>query len=368
MVVHAAVLAAILTGCRAPDLASVPSISPSSTSLPTATNESLAARLVEPGWQAVEVVGLRCPTGLAVDAQGTLIVVDAGHDRVVQLPALRRGTEHGSRVDTLPGDFLFSRQPDPDHGVECLSGGGVAVDASRSIFILDSTRVRRFDSTGQVATWATVGPDGSHLAQPDGIAIDVRNGHIYVIDGGSARIHTLDREGRWLRSWGGRGWGLGTFASPAAVAVDGQGRVYVADRGEHRIQTFDSDGHFLTEWGGLGTGMGEFIAPRGVAVDRNGRVYVVDAHRVQVFSDAGLLLMGWPVDGGSMAVLGGIAVDHEGTVYVTDTGRGLVLRYRPRGPWVAAAGTPTPRPVRPTATPGPTATPTPPASMTPTDR
>ena len=153
-----------------------------------------------------------------------------------------------------------------------------------------------------------------------------------------------------------------------AVAVDGRGRVYVADRGDERVQAFDADGQFLAAWGGHGIGPGEFLAPRGVAVDRAGRVYVVDAHRVQVFTDVGVLLAAWPVGGGLLAVPGGIAVDDRGAVYVTDTGRGLVLHFRPRGSWPSAAVAPTPRPTRPAATAGPTATATPSPPMTPTDR
>jgi DNA-binding beta-propeller fold protein YncE len=345
-------LAAVLAGCGAPA---------------GAPRESLAAPPpVALVWQSGAPDGLRCPAGLAVDALGTLTVVDAGKDRLVQLSDAGEPLGAWGHAGDLPGEFRFLLPPDPDLGAPCLAGGGVAVDTGDgSIVVADRARVQRLDRAGRVvAAWDQAGPAGGRLARPAGVAVDGRTGHVYVADGGAARVHKYDRDGRWLLAWGGRA----AFASPAAVAVDGRGRVYVADRGDDRIWAFDGDGRLLAAWGGPGAGDGEFLAPRGVAVDRVGRVYVVDAHRVQVFTDVGVLLAAWPVDGETLTAPGGIAVDDRGLVYVTDWGRGLVLQYRPRGLWPAAAGTPTPRPSAPPPTPGPPATPTLPASMTPTDR
>ena len=349
------VLAAVVAGCGAPAGAPRESL----TALPS-------VEVAWPGGDGPD--GLRCPTGLAVDGAGTLTVVDAGNDRLVRLSAAGRGLNHWDRASLLPGAFRFALPPDPDRAA-CSVGGRVAVDADGTTLVADGAGVQRLDRAGRVvAAWTAAGPDDGRLARLVGIAVDHRTGRVYVADDGDARVHTYDRAGRWLRAWGGHGGGPGTFASLAAVAVDRQGRIYVADRDDHRIQQFDGDGRFLAAGGGFGLAAGEFLGPRGVAVDRAGRVYVVDTQRVQVFTDAGTVLAAWPVGDGWLAATGGIAVDDQGAVYVTDTGRGLVLQYRLRGPWPLAAGTPTPRPPQPAATPGPPATATPPALMTPTDR
>jgi DNA-binding beta-propeller fold protein YncE len=326
--------------------------------------------VVEQTWQVDgDSEGLHCPTGVAVDAHGTLTVVDAGKDRLVRLSNAGRSLGHRGRSGVGPGEFRFVLPPDTDLGPGCLVGGSVAADADGSLVVADLARVQRFDAAGRVvATWATAGPAGGRLSRPAGVAVDDRTGHVYLADAVAASIHKYDRDGRWLLSWGSRSSVPGSLANPVAVAVDGRGRVYVADRGAEQVQAFDADGQFLAAWGGRGGGPGEFFGPRGVAVDRAGRVYVVDAHRVQVFTDAGVLLADWPVGGDSPASSGGIAVDDRGGVFVTDTARGLVLHFRPHGPWPAAEAAPTPRPMRPLPTPAPTATATFPPLMTPTDR
>jgi DNA-binding beta-propeller fold protein YncE len=326
--------------------------------------------VVEQTWQVDgDSEGLHCPTGVAVDSYGTLTVVDAGKDRLVRLSGSGRALGHRGRSGGGPGEFRFALPPDNDLGPTCLVGGAVAAAADGSLVVVDLARIQRFDPAGRIAAaWADGGPEGGRLNRPAGVAVDGRTGHVYVADAGAACIHKYDRDGRWLLAWGSRGGIPGSFSIPAAVAVDGRGRVYVADRGAEQVQAFDADGQFLAAWGGRGGGPGEFFGPRGVAVDRAGRVYVLDANRVQVFTDAGVRLADWPVGGGSPAAPGGIAVDDRGGVFVTDTARGLLLHFRPRGPWPAAEAAPTPRPMRPLPTPGPTATATLPPLMTPTDR
>jgi sugar lactone lactonase YvrE len=329
-----------------------------------ATPPPSALAPVELAWQADGGPdGLRCPTGLAVDGQGALTVVDAGRDRLVRLSDVGKPLGVWGGAGAHPGAFRFLLPPEPEADAPCLAGGGVAADpGDGSTVVVDLAGIWRLDRAGRVvAAWADAGPEGGRLALPAGVAIDGRTGQIYVADTGAGRVHKYDRTGRWLLTWG----GPGAVVRPAAVVVDGRGRVYVADYGVNRIQAFDGDGRPLAAWGGYGAGPGEFIAPRGVAVDRAGRVYVVDAQRVQVFTDAGALLAAWPIGGGSLAVPGGIAVDARGLVSVTDWGRGLILQFRPRGQWPVVEAAPTPRP---TATPRPLVTAIPPWFVTPTDR
>jgi DNA-binding beta-propeller fold protein YncE len=332
--------------------------------------EPAAALSVEVAWLPSDGSGaLRCPTGLAVERDGTLIVVDAGNDRLVRLAATGPVLNQWGRDGVASRGFLFAYPPDHDLGAACLVGGQVAVDADGTLVVADLVSVQRLDRDGRVVvTLVATRPDDGRPMRPVGIAIDHETGHVYVADSVDARIHKYDRNGQWLLAWGGRGQGPESLTNPAAVAVDTQGRVYVADRGSHRLLRFDSDGRYLTVWGGMGLAAGEFIGPKVVAVDKASRVYVVDAERVQVFADTGVLLAAWPVGTGSPAAPGGIAVDAHGSVYVTDIVRGRVLHYRLRGSWPVVAGMPTPRPTPTPATPGPPTPPTATAVVTPADR
>ena len=73
-------------------------------------------------------------------------------------------------------------------------------------------------------------------------------GNTFISDGYiNARIAKVDRNGKWLLSWGSHGTGPGQFNTPHAIAVDNQDNVYVADRNNGRIQVFDNGGRFLRQ-------------------------------------------------------------------------------------------------------------------------
>jgi hypothetical protein len=73
-------------------------------------------------------------------------------------------------------------------------------------------------------------------------------GNTYISDGYiNSRIAKVDKEGKWLKSWGEPGDKPGQFNTPHSIAVDAEGNVYVADRGNARIQVFDGEGKFLRQ-------------------------------------------------------------------------------------------------------------------------
>jgi len=76
------------------------------------------------------------------------------------------------------------------------------------------------------------GPDGSTF---------ISDGYI------NSRVAKVDKNGRWLKSWGDRGSKPGEFNTPHSIATDAKGNVYVADRGNRRIQVFDGEGNFQRE-------------------------------------------------------------------------------------------------------------------------
>jgi DNA-binding beta-propeller fold protein YncE len=74
-------------------------------------------------------------------------------------------------------------------------------------------------------------------------------GNSFISDGyGNSRVVKVDKNGKWLTTWGERGSGQGQLNTPHSIAADAKGNIYVADRGNRRIQVFDSDGGFVRQF------------------------------------------------------------------------------------------------------------------------
>lgn len=171
--------------------------------------------------------------------------------------------------------------------------------------------------------------------RPTNVAF-ARNGDVYVADGyNNARVARFSADGRYLGSWGERGFGRGQFNTPHGIATDGEGRVYVADRENARIQVFEADGTWRAEWKGGGLGR-----PWAVAYGADGFLYVVDGGDQDPSNPRGHVLRldreGRIVDRWSTAGRGegqidwghGVAVGPDGSVYVVDVQGGRVQRFR----------------------------------------
>jgi hypothetical protein len=79
--------------------------------------------------------------------------------------------------------------------------------------------------------------------RPADVAWDLA-GDIFVGDGyGNSRVVKIDKNGRWLKTWGARGSEPGQFNIVHTIANDAKGNIYVGDRSNRRIQVFDSDGN-----------------------------------------------------------------------------------------------------------------------------
>jgi hypothetical protein len=162
---------------------------------------------------------------------------------------------------------------------------GIAIDKQDNIWITDGQGrdgkghvAMKFDQNGKLLM--TIGKPGvagdteDTLNQPNDVAI-APNGDIFVSDGhnervGNARVLKFDKNGKFIKSWGGHGSGPGQFEMPHSLAFDSRGRLFVADRGNNRIQVFDQDGKFILEWK-------QFGRPSGIFIDKNDNLYSADS-------------------------------------------------------------------------------------------
>ena len=144
----------------------------------------------------------------------------------------------------------------------------VRIDKNDNIWAADkgSDMVVKFDPEGRVAMVfgrkQEASDEGTEplkhpkppLAPVDGMFRQVTDmawdaaGNTYISDGYiNSRVAKVDKDGRWLKSFGEPGSGPGQLNTPHSIATDAAGNVYVADRGNRRIQVFDGEGRFLRQ-------------------------------------------------------------------------------------------------------------------------
>jgi sugar lactone lactonase YvrE len=57
----------------------------------------------------------------------------------------------------------------------------------------------------------------------------------------------FDKNGKFMKSWGGKGTGPGQFDVAHGMAIDAKGLLWVTDRENQRIEIFDQDGKYVKE-------------------------------------------------------------------------------------------------------------------------
>ena len=247
-------------------------------------------------WEmAAENTRFEIPIGIAVGANGEVLVADAGLGEVFRL----------NSAGVPVGSFGKGVLKHPT---------GLARDAIHGrVYVADTHahQIRVFDDAGTVL--ATLGSgqrsevpgefnSPTHLAFADGklYVADTLNARIQVLEvveqaamTGAASAPVIAQpaglEARVLQVFGRRGLFVGDLIRPKGVTVDAAGNIYVVESYYDHLLVFNSQGELLLPMGGGGHGVGQFFLPAGVWNDQRGRIYVADMFngRVVVFEYLG---------------------------------------------------------------------------------
>ncbi|MDR2209180.1 MAG: IPT/TIG domain-containing protein [Azoarcus sp.] len=318
-------------------------------------------------------VRLSAPSGMTIDAEGNLYVVDADNHRIRKITSSGEVVTFagsGKRgLDDGPADVAqFNFAQHGPSGFAQHGPSGIAMDAKGNLYVADSQNnlIRKISPAGEVSTFVGSGKNYAwHV--PSAIVADAK-GNLYVAD--SYHINVADsyhiskvtpagEVSTFAGSTEGFADGKGSaaqFGGVAGLAMDTAGNLYVADGGSNRIRRISPTGEVSTFAGsgerGFADGEGsvaQFGGPGDLAIDTAGNLYVVDVgnHRIRKISPTGVVstLAGSEVgfsDGhGSAARFyypRSIATDTAGNLYVTDSYNHRIRKITPEGEVSTFAG------------------------------
>jgi trimeric autotransporter adhesin len=287
---------------------------------------------------------LSTPTGVAVDANGNVLIADTGNNRI-RVVAVSTGTFYGismtsGDIYTIAGNGTAGSSGDTGAATSAELNGpnGVATDSAGNVVIGDSgnNKVRVVAeatgtyyavamTTGDIYTVAGTGTAGfsgdtgaaisAELHDPTGVSID-GGGNIVITDTGNERIRVVPNTtgtyysvamttGDIYTVAGGGSSGLGDggaatsaeLSSPGDAVADSNGNLLIADYSDRRVRVVaDSTGSFY-----------------GISMTA-GDIYTIEGTGTVYYSGDG-----GPAASAEIGASDGIAVDSAGDEFVSDT-------------------------------------------------
>jgi sugar lactone lactonase YvrE len=315
------------------------------------------------------------PSGIAVDAAGTVYVADTNNHTI------RKITPAGL-VTTLAGQArIFGNADGTASQAQFSFPSALALTANGTIYVADTSNntIRVISTAGIVSTLAgtpgTLGDtDGfgsdALFNNPVGIVVNQDGTLIYVADRNNHSIRKITPEDGVTTFAGSPGISGSTdatgsgarFRLPNGLTLAADGTLTVTDSGNHTLRRITALGIVTTlagKAGSPGNADGKVISeqrfntPSAITMDASGLIYVADTnnHSIRKLTTAGILttFAGSPESFGIDDGLGSdarfhhpnsVAVDATGNVYVADSYNHTIRKISPTGEVSTLAGSP----------------------------
>jgi len=264
-----------------------------------------------------QVTQLVRPQSGVVDAQGRILVTDAGRPSIFVF-------------DEAAGSFDVWREAEA--GVDFVSPVGIAELNADEFIVADAELAGAFVLSREGVPLRRFG--ATELERPTGLDVDTVAGRVYIADKGARLVKVFSTAGTLLRTIGVPGDAAGTLNAPMHIHVVGD-RLYVSDALNAHVLTYAADsGELLGQVGQRGLYVGNMVRPKGVSVDSDGNIYVVESYydHLLVYDDAGRFLLpvgGTGSDVGKFFLPAGAWSDRQDRIFIADmfNSRVVIFRY-----------------------------------------
>jgi phage tail-like protein len=239
------------------------------------------------------------------------------------------------RVTLTPPDLGTLPEPDGPAGLAVSSDGTIYLTYPMADQLL---RIGPCEEDPSLVPCVGIGgSEPTRLASPRAVVIDERRSRLVVADTGNDRLQLFDREtGQLVAIWG-QPPGGGQLAAPTALAIDRDGFVYVIDHGNARVQKFSPAGALLPSfWARLRTeAEAEPVAIAANGAEATIEIWILDRHgRLLVVEPDGRQLYQLQLPNLERPL--GFAVDRD-AIYVGDNAQRRILKYDADGQYLGEA-------------------------------
>jgi len=173
------------------------------------------------------------PAGCAFDSSNNLYVAD-------DTDLVGDTIHHRVEVFDINGNYLRGWGSKGTGNGQFNRPSGLIVDSDSNVYVVDggNNRVQKFSSIGTyIGQWGGTGTGDGKFSFPSYIGIDSSN-NLYVMDSGNDRVEVFSATGVFLYALGSSGLGDGQFADPIGIAVTSGGVVYGSDFTRNDVQKF----------------------------------------------------------------------------------------------------------------------------------
>jgi len=236
--------------------------------------------------------------GIAVDGKDNVWIADTNGATVLQISPdgklLRTiGTKEkrgdwdpakGQELLWQPVSIAFAPNGDMYIGEGHANEGPNDYDGPDPTNTIGAARILHFDKDGKfVNQWFGDDNGPGKFGESHGLAVDPKNGDVWVGDREQYRIVIFSASGKFVRT-------IATRNLPCSLAFDPQGEPWMGTGQDGQVVKMDRNGKVLGAVGrGMGIEPGQFIEANYFAFDRAGSLYVGDTSisRITKFSPKG---------------------------------------------------------------------------------